>query len=110
MFGGVNPKQIQGMMKKMGIAQSEINAKRVIIECEEKNIVISDPSVMKVSMQGNISYQISGEESEEETTSFSIEDIKMVIEKTGKGEKEVVACLKKNEGDIAQAIIELNSK
>ena len=32
MFGGINPKQMQGMMKKMGIAQQEISASRVIIE------------------------------------------------------------------------------
>ena len=32
MFGGVNPRQMQGMMKKMGIAQEEIPSKRVIIE------------------------------------------------------------------------------
>ena len=107
MFGGINPNQMKGMMKKMGIAQTEINAKRVIIECEDKNIIIEEPSVMKVSMQGQVSYQISGPESEESLAKFNEEDVKMVQEKTGKSKKEVIEFLEKNEGDIASAIMEL---
>ena len=108
MFGGMNPKQMQGMMKKMGIAQEEIDASRVIIECEDKNIIIENPSVMKIKMQGNESFQISGDVSEEETSSFSEEDIQIVTDKTGKSKEEVIEALEKTEGDIAQAIIELS--
>lgn len=107
MFGNINPKQIQGMMKKMGINQVDIDAKRVVIECEDKNIIIDQPSVMRVVMQGQASYQISGAESEEPTSAFSDEDVTMVVEKTGKSKEEVVAFLQKNDGDIAKAIIEL---
>ena len=107
MFGGINPKQMQGMMKKMGIAQNEINAKRVIIECENKKIVIDEPSVIKISMQGQTSYQISGEEREEGLEAFSEDDIKMVMDKTGKSKEKVIDFLKKNNGDIALAIMEL---
>ena len=110
MFGNINPKQMQGMMKKMGIAQTEINAQRVIIECADKKIILDEPSVLKVSMQGNVSYQISGPEhievagAEEE---FSDDDVKMVMEKTHKSRDEVIWFLKKNDGDIALAIMEL---
>jgi len=107
MFGGVNPKQLQGMMKKMGIAQTEIDADRVIIECADKKIIIESPSVQRVSMQGNVSYQISGDEVEESLQKFNEEDVKMVMEKTGKSKKEVIEFLEKNEGDIALAIMEL---
>jgi len=107
MFGNINPKQMQGMMKKMGIAQTEINAKRVIIECEDKKIILDDPSVIKISMQGNVSYQISGPEHEESTEEFNEEDVKMVIEKTGRSREQVIDFLKSNGGDIALAIMEL---
>jgi len=107
MFGGINPKQLQGMMKKMGIAQQDINAKRVIIECEDKNIVIDEPSVMRVAMQGNVSYQISGQEKEESLEQFTEEDVKVVMEKTKRKREDVVHFLKENNGDIALAIIEL---
>jgi nascent polypeptide-associated complex subunit alpha len=108
MFGGMNPKQMQGMMKKMGIAQEEINAYRVIIECEDKNIIIEEPSVVKIKMQGNESFQISGDVSEQDANVFTEEDINMVMSKTSKTKEEVVEALTKTEGDIAQAIVELN--
>ncbi len=103
----INPKQIQGMMKKMGISQIPVDAKRVIIECEDHNIVLDEPSVLKVNMQGQQTYQISGEEREESTQVFSDEDVQMVVEKTGKSEEEVREFLENNAGDIALAIIEL---
>ncbi len=103
----INPKQIQGMMKKMGISQVPIDAKRVIIECEDHNIVLDEPSVLKVNMQGQKTYQISGEEREESTQIFSEEDIVTVVEKTGRTKEEVRDFLEKNEGDIALAILEL---
>jgi len=107
MFGGMNPSQIQGMMKKMGIAQSELPVKRVIFEMEDSNLIIDDPSVLKIAMQGQITYQVSGEGREEASESFSDEDVLMVIEKTGKSKKEVIEFLKENDGDIALAIMEL---
>jgi len=107
MFGGMNPAKVQGMMKKMGIAQIPINVKRVIFEMEDSNLVIDEPSVVKVSMQGQETYQVSGEAVEESAESFSEEDVAMVVEKTGKSEEEVKVFLNENDGDIAMAIMEL---
>ena len=107
MFGKINPKQIEGMMKKMGIAQQNIDAKRVIIECEDENIIIDEPSVVKINMQGQKSFQISGEDRIEAKEGFSEEDVSMVVEKTGAEKDEVINFLKENNGDIALAIIEL---
>jgi len=110
MFPKINPGQMAGMMKKMGISSEQLNAKRVIIETPDKKIVIENPNVMCVKMQGNISYQISGEEKVEEEKSFSDEDVKVVIEKTGKTEKEVLEALEKTNGEIAEAIILLQEE
>ena len=104
---GVNPKQMAGMMKKMGISQTELDARRVIIELGEKNIVIDDPSVVRIVMKGQESFQISGETREEDKEGFSEEDVVMVMEKTGAGEEKVRDFLKGNGGDIALAIMEL---
>lgn len=110
MIGGMNPAKMQGMMKKMGISQINLPVKRVIFEMEDTNIIIDDPSVTKISMQGQVSYQVVGDEHEEssETESFSEEDVNMVVEKTGKTVDEVRAKLEENGGDIAEAIMELN--
>ena len=107
MFGKINPKQLEGMMKKMGIAQQNIDAKRVIIELEEGNIIIDEPNVVKINMSGNESWQITGEAREEAKEGFSEDDVKMVVEKTKASEEEVRNFLKENNGDIALAIMEL---
>lgn len=109
MFGGVNPRQMQGMMKKMGIAQEEIPSKRVIIEkLDGTKTIISNPSVIKIKMQGQTSFQISGEESEEnEKIKISKEDIDTIIEKTGCSEERAKEVLEKT-GDLAEAILELS--
>ncbi len=108
MFGGINPSQMQGMMKKMGISQEEISANRVIIEKKDgKKIIIEDPSVMRVKMQGQISFQISGEEKEIEEK-YSEEDVKTVMEKAGCTKKKAIETLEKTGGDLAESILELS--
>ncbi len=110
MFGGMNPKKMQAMMKQMGIAQEEIDSVRVIIEEKNGNkIIVENPSVVKVKMQGNESFQISGDiKQESQEIGVSPEDVKTVVEKTGRSEDEVKASLEKT-GDLAQSILELSS-
>ena len=107
MFGGMNPAKISGMMKKMGISQTPMNVNRVIFEMEGKNLVIEEPSVIRVMMQGQETYQVSGEVHEEGGEAFSEDDVRMVCEKTGKSESEAKTALEKSGGDIAEAILEL---
>jgi nascent polypeptide-associated complex subunit alpha len=110
MIPGVNPRQARQMMKKLGISQVEIDASQVIIKCQDKNIIINNPSVSKIKMQGSDNFQISGDVSEESAESFEIteEDIKTVVEQTNCSEKSAIKALKRTEGDIAEAIISLN--
>ncbi len=105
--GGINPAKMQGMMKKMGISQTPLNVSRVIFEMENKNLVIEEPSVIRVMMQGQETYQVSGDAQEEDTQSFSDEDIKMVSSQTGKNENESRSALEESDGDIAEAIMKL---
>ena len=59
-------------------------------------------------MQGQESFQISGEVREEEGELFSDDDIKTVMEKTGASEKKAKEFLEKNNGDLAETILELS--
>lgn len=104
---GVDPKKIQGMMSKMGIKQEEIEALRVIIEQESKRLVIENPSVAKITMQGQESFQISGDVKEEEK-GISEEDIKAIMEKTGVSREKAGESLKRTNGDLAEAILSLS--
>jgi len=108
MFPNLDPKKMQAVMKQMGIAQEEIDANRVIIETDDKNIIINNPSITKIKMQGQESFQISGEIGEEESDSEnSEEDIQTIIEKTGCSEEEAKKALEENNNDLAEAILAL---
>jgi nascent polypeptide-associated complex subunit alpha len=111
MLPGLNPKKMQAMMKQMGIAQEEIDATRVIIETEEKNIILNNPSVIKVKMQGQTNYQISGEEHEvsnEVVEDSTEEDIKTIVEQAKCSEEEAREALQKADGDLTEAILSLS--
>ena len=101
----MDPKKMQQMMKQMGIAQENVNASKVIIEKEDGNIIIENPSIVKIKVQGQESFQISGDVKEDE---ISEQDIKTVMEKTGTNEEEARKTLEKT-GDLAQAILELSN-
>jgi nascent polypeptide-associated complex subunit alpha len=106
MFGGMNPKQMQGMMKKMGISQEEIDAHKVTIEKNDgSKLIIDNPSVTKIKMQGQETFQIAGEISEENL--LSEDDIKTIVEKTGCSEEKAREVLEKT-GDLAESILELS--
>ena len=109
MFGGLNPKKMQAMMKQMGMAQEEIDASRVIIEKNDNTkTIIENPSVTKIKMQGQETFQIAGDISEETAEiGVSEEDIQTVMEKTGASEEKAKEALEKT-GDLAEAILELS--
>jgi nascent polypeptide-associated complex subunit alpha len=115
MMGGMNPRQMQGMMKKMGIRQVDIDAEEVIIVTADKRIRIMNPSVVKVNMMGQESYQISGQEVEEdlisgesdEVVEIADEDVQTVVSQTGVSEEDARAALEESNGDLASAIIKL---
>ena len=110
MFGGINPKQMQSMMKKMGMSQEEIDASRVIIEkTDGSKTIIENPSVTKIKMQGQETFQIAGQISEEGAElEISEEDIQTVIEKTSCSKEQAKETLEKNQGDLAETILELS--
>lgn len=103
MFPGLNPKKMQQIMKQMGMGQEEIDASKVIIEKEDGKIIIDEPSVVKISMQGQDTFQISGKIREE---SSEQDDVKTIIEKTGCTKEQAKETLEKT-GDLAEAILEL---
>ena len=110
MFPGMNSRQAQKMMKKMGIQQQDIEATEVIIKTPDKELVIRNPQVAKVNMMGQETFQIVGEV-EERSTELEIneEDIQTVIEQTGADKEKAQETIKKHNGDLAAAIMELKS-
>jgi nascent polypeptide-associated complex subunit alpha len=104
---GLDPKKMQQVMKQLGMKQEEIPAERVIIECSDKNIIIENPQVAKVTMQGQDTWQISGEASEIEK-GISEQDITQVMEKAQVSREKAETALKNSKGDLAEAILSLS--
>lgn len=109
MFGGMDKRQMEKMMKQMGIASEEVEAVEVVIKTKGKDIVISSPQVTKVKMGGQETFQIAGRISERADEKFSKEDVKLIMNQTDVGEDEAMSALK-SEGDIAAAIIKLKKQ
>lgn len=109
MFPNLNPKKMQALMKQMGMSQEEIDASRVIIEkTDDTKLVIENPSVTKIKMQGQETFQIAGDIKEETSApKVSEQDIKTIIEKTGCTEQQARETLEKTQ-DLAEAILELS--
>jgi nascent polypeptide-associated complex subunit alpha len=107
-MGGMDPKQMQKMMKQMGINSQEITAERVIIEAGDERIIIEPAQVVKITMQGQSSFQISGNVKTE--SAMREEDIVLVMEKANVSREKAIAALKSTNGDIAEAIIQLQSE
>ena len=110
MMPGMNSRQAKQMMKKMGIAQTDLDAVQVIIRLKDKNLVINDPEVSKISMQGQDTFQVAGAIVEEEGATFEVtdEDIETVMGQTQCSREEAKEALEKTEGDIAEAILHLS--
>jgi len=109
MFGGMSPKKMQAMMKQMGMAQEEIDASEVIIKkTDGSNIIITNPNIAKINFQGQASFQISGNESEETPeVEISDQDIKTITEKTECTEEQAHKALEET-GDLTEAILKLS--
>ena len=110
---GVNPRQMKQAMKKMGISNVTIEAYEVIIRCKDKDIVIKNPDVNAMTMQGSTSYQISGDVIErmpgEDTSgpSFPDEDIELVMSQTQCDRAKAIEALTAAEGQPAEAILKI---
>ena len=105
----MNPAQIKQAMKKLGIKQEEIEAKQVIIKCANKNIIITNPEIIKMNMMGKDSLQITGDIHEEQNEEITEEDILTVVEQTNVSKEKAKETIKKCNGNLAEAIIKLQN-
>ena len=107
----LDPKKMQGVMSQLGIKQESLDASEVIIKCPDRNIVIKDPAVTKMIMQGQEMFQVTGDIEEQETEAEeykpSDEDIETVSNKADVSREKAREALINAEGNLAKAIIEL---
>ncbi len=111
MIPNIDPRALKSMMDKLGMKSKEIRASRVIIESEEKNLVIENPQVIAIDMQGSQVFQITGaarEVEKEYKLEITEDDIKFVSEQSGVSDVDSVRkAIEESNGDLAQAIMKL---
>lgn len=105
--GKMNPKQLEGMMKAMGIKTEELNARKVVFELSDKILVFENPKVTVMTVQGQTTYTLVGETKVGERAAFSEEDVEMVCQQTGVSKEKAEKALEESKGDLAKAILKL---
>ncbi len=102
------------MMEKMGMKMDEVpQVSAVIIRTASKDIVIAEPSVTVINVQGQTMYQIAGGRVSENQPQVSAEigpseaDVQLVAQQTGKTAEESRKALLEAGGDLAKAILTL---
>jgi len=102
------------MMQKMGMDTKSLDDVRdVTIRTSDRKIIIEEPSVMSIAMQGQNMFQVTGGTVREETitseTKVTIpeEDVKMVAEQANVSMDDAKKALEGSGGDLAEAIVSL---
>ena len=108
--GKINPRQMNQMMRRLGISVKNIdNVEKIIIQTDSKEYIFENAEVSVMEAQGQKTYQIIGNPIIKERSEDTLkEDIKLVIDQTGKSEEEAKKALKESNGDIAEAILKLS--
>jgi nascent polypeptide-associated complex subunit alpha len=90
------------------------DVEQVIIKTSGKEITIEEPEVAILEVQGQKIFQVAGGKISEKVTerklTFPEEDVRLVADQTGKSIEEARKALEECEGDLAKAILLLQSK
>ena len=107
---GMNPRQMKKLMRQMGIKMEELeNVEEIVIRLKEREIVLKNPVVTVMTVQGEKSYQIiPGSEEVREILEIPEEDVQLVMEQAGVDRETALKALKETKGDIAEAILKLS--
>lgn len=105
----ISPRKLEKMARRMGIQSAQIEAEEVVIRTSSKDIIIHNPSVAKIDMMGQETFQVSGEIEERDKSGFSDDDAEMVADRAGVSLDEARDALEKF-GGIAEAIMGLKEE
>jgi nascent polypeptide-associated complex subunit alpha len=117
----MNPREQKRMMQRMGMNMDNVeDVNQVIIRTASKDIVIDQPEVAILQVQGQKMYQIIGGQVSEQAPGnlaalapakplFSDEDAQLVADQTGKSLEQAKDALVECGGDLAKAILLLSS-
>lgn len=112
----VNPREARRMMQRMGMSMDAVaNVEQVVIKTSVKEITIEEPEVAMLEVQGQKIFQVTGgkiteKAAERKPSGIAEEDVRLVADQTGKSPDEARRALEESGGDLAKAILLLQSK
>ena len=111
----ISPREARRMMQRMGMSMDAIpDVEQVVIKTGSKEITIEEPEVAIMEMQGQKIFQVAGgkisEKTAERKSTVPEEDVRLVADQTGKSPEEARKALEECGGDLAKAILLLQSK
>ena len=114
----VSPREAKRMMQRMGLSMGEMpDVQEVIFKTSSKEIIVENPQVAILDLHGQKIFQVTGEriteravEKEVAKVAIPEEDVRLVADQTGKSVEEAKRALEETEGDLAKAILLLQTK
>lgn len=105
---------MQKMMTQLGMNMDELDAAEVIIVLNDgSEIRVTNPKVVRMKMQGQESFQVSGDIQDADasmTLEVGEDDISMVVSQAGVSAEDAQKALEDSGGDIAKAILDLSEE
>ncbi|MEJ2242394.1 MAG: nascent polypeptide-associated complex protein [Candidatus Bathyarchaeota archaeon] len=112
----MNPRNAKRMMQRMGMNMGEMpDVEEVIFKTSNKEIVVENAQVAVIDMGGQKIFQVTGEvneralEGQEGGLAIAEEDIQLVADQTGKSLEDAKRALESSDGDLAKAILLLQT-
>jgi nascent polypeptide-associated complex subunit alpha len=110
----ISPREARRMMQRMGMSMDAVpDVEQVVIKTSSKEITIEEPEVAILELQGQKIFQVTGgkitEKAAERKLAIPEEDVRLVADQTGKSLEEARKALEESEGDLAKAILLLQS-
>jgi nascent polypeptide-associated complex subunit alpha len=109
----MNPREARRMMQRMGMNMGAMpEVEQVIFKTSTKEIIVENPEVTVMEMQGQKIFQVIGERTTERAVEKAVkiheEDVQLVATQANVSPDQARAALEQTKGDLAQAILLLS--
>ncbi len=109
----MNPREAKRMMQRMGMNMGAMpDVEQVVFKTSTKEIIVENPEVTVMEMQGQKIFQVMGERITERAVERPVkipeEDVQLVATQANVSPDQARAALEQTKGDLAQAILLLS--
>lgn len=114
---GMSPRETKRLMKRMGLSMDAMpDVQQVVFKTSIKEIIVEEPEVAILNLKGQKVFQVTGGKItekafavEEKAPSIPEEDVRLVADQTGRSLEEAKQALEESGGDLAKAILLLQT-